>query len=165
MLNINKNCGLLSEADKLQTAQKLHPAPNETTLPAITPIQTRQSICIDVGVIETIIQHLNTDKASPFSGISAAYIKCLKNSKTIAQLITDVANKLYNDSTAFLLIPELFLYRLVFIPKSNGNPRPIAIGETILLIMNKALYSGYLAQYKFHSSQLAYSNDAIAKCT
>ena len=113
MLNINKNCGLLSEADKLQTAQKLHPAPNETTLPAITPIQTRQSICIDVGVIETIIQHLNTDKASPFSGISAAYIKCLKNSKTIAQLITDVANKLYNDSTAFLLIPELFLYRLV----------------------------------------------------
>ena len=37
----------------------------------------------DIGVIETIIQNLNTDKASPFSGISAVYIKCLKNSKAI----------------------------------------------------------------------------------
>ena len=68
MLNVNKNCGFLSEADKLQTAQKLHPTPNETTLPAITPIQTRQSICIDVGVIETIIQHLNTDKEALSQG-------------------------------------------------------------------------------------------------
>ena len=165
ILNINKNCGFPSEADKLQTAQKLHPAPNETTLPPIAPVQTCQPICIDVGVIETIIQHLNTDKASPFSGISAAYLKCLLNSKTLALLITDVANELYNNSTAFPLIPELFLYRLIFIPKSNGNPRPIAIGENILLIMNKALYSGYLAQYKFHNSQLAYSSDAVAKCT
>ncbi len=36
-------------------------------------------------------------------------------------------------------IPELFEFRSIFIPKDNGEPRPIAVEESILHTMSKMI--------------------------
>lgn len=44
-----------------------------------------------------------------------------------------------NDSELILKIPELFEFRSIFIPKDNGQPRPIAIEESMLHIFSKLI--------------------------
>ena len=77
-----------------------------------------------------------------------------------------IFNKLLSNPDCISQIPTLYKFRAIFIPKSDGKYRPIAISETALLIFHKLLTFRLRKQtaHNVSRNQFAFARNANVIC-
>ena len=137
----------LSESDELEVYQKKHPnAPTldqsvlKDELPPATQFSAQYSL-ITPEEVQSTISKLKKHKSPGPSGLGPYHLKYIAQQHPA--FLTELAkmfNTLTNRPELTCEIRALYNQRIVFIPKKGEqSARPIAIGETILIIFHKLL--------------------------
>lgn len=61
-------------------------------------------------------------------------------------------------------IPELFQFNDIYVEKSNGKPRPIAVEESMLSILNKIILQAIRPEFQLCEHQYALAKQAQIRC-
>ena len=144
-------CGELSRAAKILTSHGFAPPSEESIqrLRAKHPARKMSLTLSDVDEVSSIQLKksvvLESSRKSPRgsragpSGWRFEHLRVLQDNASTSNLLFSLCSLIAEDKVPPSAVPLLSCSRLIALPKSNGDVRPIAIGETLRRLTAKAI--------------------------
>jgi len=93
----------------------------------------------DVKEIKKLIKSLPKSKAPGVSSLSNEYLGMMVDKQDCLEIFKQTFDTLLNEPWKVKEIPQLYTFKLQFIPKASGGIRPICIQESLLNVLHKLI--------------------------